>query len=245
MEKNSDMHGDRWVEQRLASLNSQTEWQPDTCRGLARLREQQGVGAVRSRTWTRRGMAAAAAGLCLLALPAPRALAHRVCTACLMAAQGLANPRPVQASVKSEKDRKPAPDFTLNDAAGKPVKLSDLRGKLVLLNFWATWCGGCKVEIPWFMEFQQTYRDRGLEVLGVSFDEDGWKAVKPYIEQKKVNYRMMIGNESLAALYGGVEALPVTFLIDKTGRIAATHTGLIDKGEYKTEIEALLKGPGR
>src|SRR5271155_4161003 len=89
-------------------------------------------------------------------------------------------------------DRKAAANFALADANGAPVKLSDYKGKVVLLNFWATWCGPCKVEIPWFIEFEKTYKDRGFATLGVSLDEDGWESVKPYIAQKKINYRVVI-----------------------------------------------------
>ena len=147
---------------------------------------------------------------------------------------------PVKAEVKQEKERKLAPDFTLTDINGKAVKLSDFKGKVVLLNFWATWCGPCKVEIPWFIEFQQTYKDKDLVVMGVSFDEDGWKSVKPYVEEKKMNYRVMIGDDAIAKAYGGVESLPTTLMIDKQGRVAQTHVGLVSKSNYKNEIEALL-----
>lgn len=146
----------------------------------------------------------------------------------------------VSAEDKAAKDRKAAPDFTLTDHTGKAVKLSDFKGKVVLLNFWATWCGPCKVEIPWFIEFQQTYKDRDLVVLGVSFDDDGWKSVKPYMDEKKINYRIVIGNDDVAAKYGGVESLPETLLIDKSGRIATKHVGLVSKSDYKSEIESLL-----
>src|ERR1700741_713914 len=88
-----------------------------------------------------------------------------------------------------------APDFVLTDSIGSNVKLSNYKGKVVLLDFWATWCGGCKVEIPWFMEFENKYQGSGLSVIGVSMDEDGWKAVKPFIEQKKLNYPVVIGDE--------------------------------------------------
>ena len=135
-----------------------------------------------------------------------------------------------------------APDFTLKDASGKTLKLSEYRGKVVLLNFWATWCGPCKIEIPWFIDFQQQYKDRDFAVLGVSLDDDGWKSVKPYVEEKKINYRVVIGTEELSALYGGVDSLPTTFMIDRSGRIASTHLGLVSKSEYLTEIQDLLDG---
>ncbi len=146
----------------------------------------------------------------------------------------------VRAEVTAEKDRKLAPDFTLQDATGKNVKLSDFRGKVVLLNFWATWCGPCKIEIPWFIDFQQQFKDRDFVILGVSMDDDGWKSVKPYLEQKKINYRVMIGTEELSTLYGGVDALPTTFLIDRAGRVASRHDGLVSKSEYESEIQHLL-----
>jgi peroxiredoxin len=149
----------------------------------------------------------------------------------------------VKAAVKAEGERKAAPDFTLKDADGKPVKLSDYRGKVVLLNFWATWCGPCKIEIPWFMDFEQTYKDKNFAVLGISLDEDGWDAVKPYIEQKKINYRVMIGTEQIAQLYGEVDSLPTTFMIDREGRVAAVHVGLVSKSDYTHDILDLLKAP--
>src|SRR5215472_1803796 len=100
------------------------------------------------------------------------------------------------ASVKPDKDRKEAPDFALKDADGKIVKLSDYRGKVVLLDFWATWCGPCKIEIPWFMEMQRKNKEKGFEVLGVAMDDDGWDAVKPFLQELGVNYRIVMGNDS-------------------------------------------------
>jgi peroxiredoxin len=148
---------------------------------------------------------------------------------------------PVRTAVKDEKDRKAAPDFTLKDSNGAQVKLSEYRGKVVLLNFWATWCGPCKIEIPWFMDFEQKYKDQGFAVLGVSMDEDGWEAVKPYIASKKINYRVMVGDDTVGNLYGGIESLPSTFVIDRDGKVASVHIGLVGRKDYETEIERLIE----
>lgn len=145
------------------------------------------------------------------------------------------------AAVKATKDRKMAPDFELKDSMGRTVKLSDYRGKVVLLNFWATWCGPCKIEIPWFVEFEQKFKDKGFAVLGVSMDEEGWDVVKPYLGSANVNYRVLLGTDSVAQLYGGVDSLPTSFMIDKEGRIASVHVGLVSKGDYQNDINQLLE----
>lgn len=139
-----------------------------------------------------------------------------------------------------ETARKPAPNFTLKDENGTNVSLADYKGKVVLLNFWATWCGPCQVEIPWFMQFEQQFKSRGFAVLGVSLDDDGWKAVKPFIASHKVNYRILLGNDVVGNLYGGLDALPTSFVIDREGRLAYTHVGLAGKNEYLDEIQSLL-----
>lgn len=136
--------------------------------------------------------------------------------------------------------RKAAPDFELKDMNGKTIRLSDYRGQVVLLNFWATWCGPCKIEIPWFVEFQRTYKDRGFTVIGVSVDEDGWEAVRPFLASRQVNYPVVVSTVEVEQKYGGVEALPVSFLIDREGRIANTHVGLVVKKTYEDEIRRLL-----
>jgi peroxiredoxin len=146
-------------------------------------------------------------------------------------------------AVKEEKDRKKAPEFALKDASGETAKLSDYRGKVVLLNFWATWCGPCEIEIPWFIEFQRQYKDRDFAVLGVSLDEDGWKSVLPFVAREKVNYRVMVTNEQVDQMYGGVDSLPTTFIIDREGRVASSHVGLASKNTYRQEILTLLGSP--
>jgi peroxiredoxin len=146
-------------------------------------------------------------------------------------------------TVKADQDRKPAPEFALKDADGKTVHLADYKGKVVLLDFFATWCGPCKIEIPWFMEMERKNKDRGLAVLGVSMDDEGWEVVKPFLSDLGVNYRVVIGNDSTAQLYGGVDALPTTFLIDRNGKIAAIHIGLASKKDFDDGIEQLLQAP--
>jgi cytochrome c biogenesis protein CcmG/thiol:disulfide interchange protein DsbE len=146
--------------------------------------------------------------------------------------------------VKQQGDRKLAPDFALKDVNGATVRLSDYRGKVVLLNFWATWCGPCKIEIPWFIEFEQKHKDRGFAVLGISMDDGGWEVVRPFLARMNVNYRTLMGDETVAELYGGVASLPTSFLIDREGRIASAHLGLVSKSVYENEIEQLLAAPG-
>src|SRR6266478_7220926 len=107
-----------------------------------------------------------------------------IAAVCGLSGCGLISSRTVRAAIKPESERKLAPDFTLKDSTGATVKLSDYRGKIVLLNFWATWCGPCKIEIPWFVEFEQSYAASGLQVVGVSVD-DTIDKLKPYIAQFK------------------------------------------------------------
>jgi len=147
------------------------------------------------------------------------------------------------ASLKPDAERHAAPDFALKDANGKTVRLSDYKGKVVLLDFWATYCGPCKIEIPWFMDFERKHKDQGFSVLGVSMDDDGWDAVKPFVSDVGINYRVMVGNDSTAAMYGGIEALPTTFLIDRDGKIADVHVGLTSKSDFENAIEQLLQSP--
>jgi peroxiredoxin len=147
-----------------------------------------------------------------------------------------------------ETSRKSAPAFSLADANGKPIQLSDYRGKVVLLDFWATWCGGCKLEIPWYMEFDKKYKGLGLTVIGVSMDDDGWKSVKPFLARKTdpetggniaMQYPVVIGSEQLAKAYN-LTSMPMTLLIDRQGKIALSHTGVVNKNDFEAHILQLL-----
>ncbi len=134
----------------------------------------------------------------------------------------------------------PLPEFSLLDANGKEFTKAGIEGQVVLLNFWATWCGPCKIEMPWFIDFQRKYKDKGFTVLAVSLDEDGWEVVRPFAEELKANFPILLGDDAMAEEFGGVIALPTTFIINKKGEIVTRHTGLVSKDEYETEIERLL-----
>src|SRR6202020_2636154 len=106
-----------------------------------------------------------------------------------------------------------APDFTLVSLDGKSMKLSDLRGKAVLLNFWATWCGPCKIEMPWFVELQNEYGSQGLQIVGVAMDDSGKDDIAKFVKEMGVNYPVLLGKEAVGDQYGGVPALPESFFI--------------------------------
>jgi len=160
----------------------------------------------------------------------------------LLVAASLAAPARVSADVAAAAARKEAPDFSLTDANGARVRLSDYKGKVVLLDFWATWCTGCKVEIPWYVEFQKQYGGKGLASIGVAMDEEGWQLVRPYLAEHPISYPVVIGNlDLLQKTFGLAPNLPVTLLIDRNGKIADTHPGLVEKAAFDKEIRQLLQ----
>ncbi len=146
----------------------------------------------------------------------------------------------VRAPLKPAAERKPAASFALQDLTGKTVKLEDYRGRIVLLDFWATWCTGCKQEIPWFAAFQQQLGDKGFAVVGVSLDEGGWKVLKPFLEAHPVPYTRVLGDKATPARYG-ITGMPDTFLIDRQGRVAAASQGLVDRANIEANIQALIR----
>jgi thiol-disulfide isomerase/thioredoxin len=139
-------------------------------------------------------------------------------------------------------DAKPANlTFTLRDVANKNVPLSQYKGKVILLDFWATWCGPCKVEIPWFIEFQQKYGAKGLQVIGVSVD-DTLDKLAPYVKDMKMTYPVLqgLGRDEVLDAYGPMVGVPVTVLISRDGRICAKHVGMGSKEEFEKQIQSLL-----
>jgi thiol-disulfide isomerase/thioredoxin len=133
-----------------------------------------------------------------------------------------------------------APDFSLQSLDGKTVRLSDFRGKPVVLNFWATWCGPCKIEMPWFVDLQKEYGPAGLQFLGVAMDDANTKDIAEFAESMKVNYPILIGKESVGDDYGGVQFLPETFYIDRNGKVVDKAFGLKGRGEIEDAIKKIL-----
>jgi peroxiredoxin len=138
--------------------------------------------------------------------------------------------------------QKNAPEIVLKDLNGKRVDLHAYRGKVVLLNFWATWCAPCQIEMPRFVAWQTEYGSRGLRVIGISMDDDPELARKLY-KRLRLNYPVMMGNEKIGELYGGVLGLPVTFLIDSRGEVRAQFQGETDLNAMEEQLKALLLHP--
>jgi cytochrome c biogenesis protein CcmG, thiol:disulfide interchange protein DsbE len=131
-----------------------------------------------------------------------------------------------------------APAFTLTDLSGKQVSLADFRGKVVVLDFWATWCPPCKKEIPDFIELQKQYGSRGVQILGIALDQPD--KVSEFVQQNGVNYPILLGNDAITAKYGGIDGIPTTFVIDKQGRIVNRFEGFRPKSTFEGEIKKLL-----
>jgi len=134
----------------------------------------------------------------------------------------------------------PAPDFSLESLDGKTTRLSDFRGKAVLLNFWATWCGPCKIEMPWFVDFQKQYGSQGLQIVGVAMDDASKEDIGKFARDMGVNYPILIGKEAVGDQYGGIPGLPETFLIARDGKIVDKIIGLRGKAEIEDAIKEAL-----
>lgn len=133
-----------------------------------------------------------------------------------------------------------APDFTYSTVDGKKIQLSKLKGKVVVVNFWATWCGPCRAEIPGFLEVYEKYKSKGLEIVGISLDEEGWQVVTPFVNRYKITYPVVIGDGKVARDYGGIDAIPVSVIVDKNGNIVDHHIGYLSKQALEKKIQQLL-----
>lgn len=235
-----------WVDEKLAAGRTATDWVPSTAEGLTRFRQRRQAyrRTQRKAAWVAAG--AIALSVATLSFPATRVYAQLCAQACVVETSRVTqfildrvHPKP-----SARVARQTAPDFTLVDSEGRTVQLASLRGKVVLLNFWATWCRPCGVEIPWFMEFQKEYAGRGLSVVGVSVDEDGWNSVRPFIARLGVNYPVVVGGDEIVQLFGGLDSLPTTLIIDRSGRVAVTHVGLVSRQTYEDDVRAVLNENG-
>ena len=135
---------------------------------------------------------------------------------------------------------KPAPEFSLESLDGKNIRLADFRGKGVLLNFWATWCQPCKIEMPWFEELQRQYGPQGLQVVGIAMDDASKEDITRFVKEMGVNYPILLGKESVGDAYGGVQFLPSTFFIDRDGKIVDRIFGLRSRSEIEDDIKLSL-----
>jgi|HubBroStandDraft_1064217.scaffolds.fasta_scaffold377896_1 peroxiredoxin len=155
----------------------------------------------------------------------------------------------VHAALISSANRKPAPAFQLVTDSGGKIRISDYRGKVVLLNFWATECGGCVREIPSFIEIEKAYKDKGFAAIGVSMDilyeslkdaNEAWGRVRPFMAKREINYTIAMGDDAISKAYA-LNAFPATYLIDKSGRIAVAYVGVVvNKDNVATNIKSLL-----
>ena len=139
---------------------------------------------------------------------------------------------------------KPAPAFTLVSLDGKKVSLADYKGKAVLVNFWATWCGPCKLEMPWFVDFQKKYGDQGFTVLGVAEDDAGKDEIAKFATRMKLDYPVLLADDKVGKAYGGVEYLPTSYYVGRDGKIIEQTAGLISKDEVEANIKKALATSG-
>ncbi|MFQ5867738.1 MAG: TlpA disulfide reductase family protein [bacterium] len=149
----------------------------------------------------------------------------------------------LEEEIKAEKEWGNAPDFTLSKLDGNSLTLSDFKGKVIILNFWATWCPPCRMEIPDFVELYEKYKDEGLLIIGVNLDGGDSRSVKQFLEKYKINYPIVLGNVKVTEDYGGIRAIPTTFVIDRNGNIREKYVGYRPRATFEDQAKKLLEIP--
>jgi len=140
---------------------------------------------------------------------------------------------------RSMSDSGAAPNFTLTNQDGEQISLSDYRGQVVILDFWATWCPPCKAEIPGFVNLHNEHKDDGLAIIGVSLDRNGWNDVRPFLKNYEVDYPVVLGNMDLVEAYGGIRSIPTTFVLDKQGKVHKKYVGYRPEQVFEGDFRAL------
>jgi peroxiredoxin len=224
----------RWVDARLAAVDPPPDWSASETRGLARFRNRRRAGG--GSRW-RAGMwlAIAAGAIALTVIPTAtlRGFAH----ACgELVRRGLPGSHSTDSYARAG-GRRMLSDDQWRDLRGEIVRLSAYRGKVVLLTYWTTTCGQCASEMAWFNEFQQRYRELGLEVVGVSVDQGGVESAKAFVTSRPIDYQVVVGDRNAGLT---VRSIPTTFILDRDGRVAARHVGYCSKRELESDIRAVL-----
>lgn len=134
----------------------------------------------------------------------------------------------------------PAPNFSLKTSDGKTIELKKLQGKVVIVNFWATWCPPCRREIPGMTKVYTKYKSKGLEIVGIALDNGGWDDVNPWLQKNPINYPIVLGNQELTELYGGVRSIPTTFVVDRKGNIVDKHVGALLEEDFEKVVKGAL-----
>jgi len=133
-----------------------------------------------------------------------------------------------------------APNFRLRSINGGVIELAKLKGRIVVVNFWATWCGPCRAEIPGFLEIYKAYESKGLEIVGIALDQSGWDVVKPFVQKYKIRYPVVLGDRKVVYDYGGIQAIPTTFIVDREGNVVGGQRGLLPEKQLEKMLKEVL-----